>query len=520
MSERRRFPWFRWLFLLGLLGGGGYWLQGYLRETVDKPPEYRTSKISRGDVVQKITATGQLNPVVNVQVGSQISGIITNLHADFNSVVKAGQLLAELDSATFRASLSQAEGNLASARASHLLAEINARRATEMRKNNLIAEADFDKAQADLKQAEASVQISTANVERARVDFARCKIYSPIDGVVISRAIEPGQTVAASLNAPTLFIIANDLTRMQINANISEADIGGIKEGQDVEFTVDAFPGRTFRGQVKQVRYAPIIQQNVVTYDTVIEIRNDDLMLKPGMTANVNVITARRDGVLRVANAALRFRPPAAESGRPRQRLDLWAARFKLDGLLAKWRGEATPAVSAGGPAGAGKGGAAGAKDAPRPPGESPGGGKGFGGDPARKAEMMKRFDKNGDGQIDEEERAAMRAAFGGGGGGGGRPRSEASSATPRTIYVVGGSVGATNIALTDLKAITVKPGITDGVNTEVVSGEGLNDGDLAVTGVSVSSAGAANRPTNPFASGSSFGRGGSSGGSSRGGSR
>ncbi len=288
-----------------VLAGGAWW---WMARNGDAP-EYQTAVVVRGDMTQVVTATGQLNPVVSVQVGSQVSGIIQHLFADFNSRVKRGQVIAQLDPSTYWANLRQAEGDLASARAALELARVKAARASELRAKSLIPEADDDQAQADLHQAEAAVAIKDAAVQKVRVDVERCTIVAPIDGVVISRSVDVGQTVAASLSAPTLFVIANDLSKMQINAAVSEADIGGVEIGQDVDFTVDAFPSRKFHGRVVQVRNAPVTVQNVVTYDTIIEVDNADLKLKPGMTANVSIVVARRAGVLTVPNAALRFRP-------------------------------------------------------------------------------------------------------------------------------------------------------------------------------------------------------------------
>jgi HlyD family secretion protein len=265
-------------------------------------------------LTQVVTATGQLNPVISVQVGSQISGIIQKLFADFNSPVKAGQVIAQLDSSTYVATLHQAQGELANARAGLELARVKVTRASELRAKDLIPQAEHDQAQADLHQAEAAVMIREAAVRKATVDVERCTIAAPIDGVVISRSVDVGQTVAASLSAPTLFVIANDLTKMQINANVAEADIGGVEVGQDVNFTVDAFPSQRFHGRVVQVRNSPVTVQNVVTYDTIIEVANPELKLKPGMTANVSIVVAGRENVLTVPNAALRFRPADAET--------------------------------------------------------------------------------------------------------------------------------------------------------------------------------------------------------------
>src|SRR5216117_3792082 len=247
---------------------------------------YQTATVTRGPITQAVTATGTLNPVVNVQVGSQVSGNIAKLFADFNSQVKAGQVVAQIDPALFQATVTQAEGDLASAQAALELAKLNATRTEELFAKKTSSKADLD----------------------------HCTITSPIDGVVISRSVDVGQTVAASLQAPVIFQIANDLTKMQIDANVAEADVGVLEVGQDVDFTVDAFPMRTFHGKVVQVRNAPITVQNVVTYDTVIGVSNPDLKLKPGMTANVSIVVAHKDNVLQIKNAALRYRPAEAAS--------------------------------------------------------------------------------------------------------------------------------------------------------------------------------------------------------------
>src|SRR5437667_2090418 len=261
-------------------------------------------------MTQLVTDSGQLNPVVKVEVGSQISGIIEKLLVDFNSPVKEGQVIAQLDAATYEANLIQANGNLASVKAALELAQLNADRAKALQADKLSAKAEYEKAMADLHQAEAAVMISEGALKKAQVDLARCTICAPIDGIVISRNVNVGQTVAASLSAPTLFLIANDLTKMQIEAAVAEADIGQGQVGQKVDFTVDAYPAQTFHGAVRQVRNAPKLDQNVVTYATIIEVSNPELKLKPGMTANVSLIVARRDDALKIPNAALRFHPP------------------------------------------------------------------------------------------------------------------------------------------------------------------------------------------------------------------
>lgn len=309
MPNQNQFRWGKWLLIFvviaAAIGGAIWYFSG--RET---PPQFQTATISRGELIQAVTATGQLNPVTNVTVGSQISGIIQKLYADFNSPVKQGQVIAELDPATYKAAVEQAEGDLANANANEELTQVEANRATELFKNKLISQSDYDKAIADLHQAQAQVKIKEAALSRAQVDLSRCTIYAPVDGIVISRSVDVGQTVAASLSAPTLFIIANDLTKMQIDANVAEADVGGVESNQDVNFTVDAFPYRTFHGEVVQVRNSPITVQNVVSYDTVISVNNPDMKLKPGMTANVSIIVAQKDNALKIPNAALRFRLP------------------------------------------------------------------------------------------------------------------------------------------------------------------------------------------------------------------
>lgn len=315
MNARKASRWLKRIFLLAILTGGvaygaRYWKQ---QQPLAAPTtEYKTVVVSRGDLAQAVTAAGQLNPVVKVEVGSQISGNILKLLVDFNSTVKDGQVIAKLDPATYEANLLQAEGNLASAKAALEYAQLNAARAKSLQADKLNTKADYEKATADLHQAEANVKINEAAVKKAQVDLERCTIYAPIDGMVISRDVNVGQTVAASLSAPKLFVIGNDLTKMQIEARVPEADIGGIETGQPVTFTVDAFPGTTFQGKVVQVRNAPIVEQNVVTYETIIAVENPGLKLKPGMTANASVIIAKRDNALKIPNAALRFKPPKA----------------------------------------------------------------------------------------------------------------------------------------------------------------------------------------------------------------
>jgi HlyD family secretion protein len=274
--------------------------------------EYQTVTVTRGSITQAVTATGTLNPVVNVQVGSQISGNIEKLLVDFNSPVKAGQVVAQIDPAVFQAAVLQAQGDLDNAKAALEFAEVTQKRMVELVEKQNSSQSELDQANAALHQAQANVKIKEGALQKAKVDLEHCTITSPIDGIVISRSVDVGQTVAASLSAPVIFTIANDLAKMQIDAAVAEADIGTVDVGQKVEFTVDAFPRRIFHGDVVQVRNAPTTVQNVVTYDTVIGVNNADLKLKPGMTANLSIVGAQRDDVLKISNAALRFRPPAA----------------------------------------------------------------------------------------------------------------------------------------------------------------------------------------------------------------
>jgi len=299
----------RFLLIVLLLSaaGGGWW---YFINKKAETPEYNTESVAKGDITQIVTATGSLKPVINVTVGCQISGTIDKLFADFNSVVKEGDVLASMDPSTYEAIVQQAEGELANSKATLELAEITAQRKEELLKQKAASQADVDTANATLHQALAGVAIKEGALKRARVDLSRCTIYSPISGMIISRSVDVGQTVAASLSAPNLFTIANDMTSMQIVASVSEADIGMVAEGQSVEFNVDAFPYTPFSGIVEQIRNSPVTVQSVVTYDVLVAVKNPELKLKPGMTANVSITVAQRKDTLRVSNAALRFRLP------------------------------------------------------------------------------------------------------------------------------------------------------------------------------------------------------------------
>jgi len=284
--------------------------------------KFKTEKVAKGDIVMSVTATGTVNAVTTVLVGTQVSGTIKNIFVDFNSQVKKGQIIAQIDPATFQAQVQQAranllvaQANLEKAKATLADAKRNMERNTELFSKNLVARSDLDTAETNYETAKASVSAASSQVAQtaAALEFAETnlrytKILSPVDGVVISRNVDVGQTVAASFQTPTLFTIAQDLTKMQIDTNVDEADIGKVSVGQDVEFTVDAYPDLVFKGKVWQVRNAPITVQNVVTYDVVIQVDNPELKLKPGMTANVSIIIATKKDVLKIPNAALRFK--------------------------------------------------------------------------------------------------------------------------------------------------------------------------------------------------------------------
>jgi HlyD family secretion protein len=289
--------------------------------------QYRTETVARGEIEETVTATGTVNPVTTVQVGTQVSGTIQKIYVDFNSRVKKGQIIAQIDPTFFQTQLAQAQANADHAQASLRDAERVLNQNKTLYAKNLVAKNDYDSAVTAYDEAKAQLAQAKAALQSAATNLSYTKIYSPVDGVVISRNVDVGQTVAASFQTPTLFTIAQDLTKMQIDTNVAESDIGRVKVGQETDFTVDAYPDTTFVGKVWQIRQAPITVQNVVTYDVVIQVSNLDLRLMPGMTANVSIVINRKKDVLKVSNAALRFRPerPAgsrntsAESGQQKR---------------------------------------------------------------------------------------------------------------------------------------------------------------------------------------------------------
>ena len=341
-----------------ILLGGGYFLYQSRGENGSNQ-RFRTIKVARGEISTIVTATGTINPVITVLVGSQVSGTIKALYADFNSRVKQGEVIAQIDPAIFQAQVDQARANVSNAQANLLNVQSNlknvqanlskaevavadAKRTMDRNRplveKKVIAQAVFDTAQtnydsaiaqeeaakAQLESARSQIESSKAQVEQTKAalkmvetNLGYTTIRSPVNGIVISRNVDVGQTVAASLQAPTLFTIAKDLTKMQVDTNVSEADVGRIAVGQDATFTVDAYPEKVFHGKVSEIRNAPMIVQNVVTYDVVIQVENKELKLKPGMTANVTVLIENKEGVLKISNAALRFRPEPAKKDGP-----------------------------------------------------------------------------------------------------------------------------------------------------------------------------------------------------------
>ncbi len=285
---------------------------------------YETVEAARGNIIQRVTASGTLSAVVSVDVGSQVSGKISALYADFNSAVNKGQLIAEIDPTVYDASLRQAQGELASAKATVTLKHQNLERKKALVPLKAASQLDLDQTTAELAQAEATVVIREAALESTQANLGYCKITAPVDGIVISRKVDVGQTVNAAMTTPVLFTIAQDITKMNISASVSEADIGQVRAGQTVAFTVDAFPDETFHGTVTQVRKAPTTTQNVVTYETIISVDNPDQKLFPGMTADVSSLVSEKQNVLKVPNTALRFTPPdnAAFEQAPPQKLD------------------------------------------------------------------------------------------------------------------------------------------------------------------------------------------------------
>lgn len=456
------------LLILTAAAATWYFYPGRLKP----PPQLTSVAVSRGDIIQGVTATGTVEAVTVVDVSSQISGLISEVLVDFNARVKQGDVLAKIDPATYESRLRQAEAQLANSRATHNLARLSVERSRALHEKNLVSSQELDQAEAQFAQAEAQLQIQNAAVENARVDLARCTIDAPIDGIVIDRLAEVGRTVAASLNAPTLFTIVNDLAKMQIAASVAEADIGSIQPGQKVQFTVDAHPTRQFQGRVSQVRNSPRTEQSVVVYSTIIDVDNSDGKLKPGMTANVTIVISERPGALRLPNTALRLRVPeellasapppepsasAASAGpapepaaSPERRRGAGEGREQLRQLLQ----EAGISFGAGPPS------------------------------PDALARLQKLAAERG---IELPERFAAR-----------RTPGTADAIVSRVVYRPAGTPEKPMI-----EPVRVRLGITDGITTEVI--DGLAENDKVVISVSGAAAPGARPASNPFSGGRRF---------------
>jgi HlyD family secretion protein len=390
---------------------------------------YQTAKIDRGDVTMTVTATGTLSAVTTVQIGSQVSGVIVHLYADFNSRVKKGQLLAELDPTPFQAQVEQRQADLTKARVDMRSAKISFDRQARLLEEGLAAQADYDGSKAQYDGAAAQVQQATAALSQTETNLRYTKIISPIDGIVVDRQYDVGQTVAASFQAPTLFSIAQDLTKMQVQADVDQSDIGRIAVEQIARFTVDSYPDQEFRGRISQIRLNATVAQNVVTYPVIIEVPNPDEKLRPKMTANVTIDVANVRDVLRVPNAALRFKPatPVGTGEKP-------AA------------GEAASGAPAGGQQGSG--------------------GRRGGG-------------QSGGGAAGGAEGAAIRMGERGPGmTGAGAAFARSEKKRPQNVYLLQPD--------NKLKPVAIHTGITDGHFTQVVEGD-LKPGDTIVVGLATS---------------------------------
>ena len=501
--------------------------------------QIQTSPITRGDIVDTVGATGTLQAVTTVQVGSQVSGNISWLGADFNSIVKKGQTIARLDPSLFQAQLEQSKANLGQSQANLAKAQSDLQRmrvqltdaqqkytrAQELAAKSLLPQSDLDAAkiavdsaqaslaaqQATVNQATASVAQSQASVNQNQVNVDHTIITAPIDGIVTQRSVDVGQTVAASMQAPTLFVLAADLTKMQVNANIDEADVGRIRPGQHVTFRVDAYPTETFEGTVSQIRLQPVVVQNVTTYGTVIDVPNNQLKLKPGMTANVKVEISKRTDVLRMPNAALRFRPtndvfaalnqqvpPEAQGGGRGNRAARNAnaqggaaasGQAGASGSGSAPSGAAAPSGTAAGQGASGVNGQGGSNAASS---DQPGGRRGF--DPARMMERFKAMSPDEQKQFIArmkdrgQDTTALEQAMNGAAKSSGHAKAGAAPAeTIDALFAPLPSVetrGRVWLFMNhELKPVNVRLGISDGTNTEILSGE-LQPNMEVVTGV------------------------------------
>jgi len=449
-----------------------------------KDEQYRTEKVDRGNITMTVTATGTLSAVTTVQIGSQVSGVIARLYADFNSRVTKGQLLAELDPTPFQQQVEQRQADVTKSKVEAANTRINYDRQLRLVKAGLSPQSDLDSARAAYEGANAQVQQSTAALNQSLTNLKYTKIVSPIDGIVVDRQYDVGQTVAASFSAPTLFSIAQDMTKMQVQADVDQSDIGRIAVGQPARFTVDSYPDQEFRGRISQIRLNATVTQNVVTYPVIIEVPNPDEKLRPKMTANVTIDVAVVRDVLRVANGALRFKPDTAVGGAPATSSGGRNASTTATAETTSTQTAATSTATSTGP-----------------PSEE------------RRARWRERMQQNGGtstagGGMSPEERAARfgNRTPGVGGAAGALGAPPAARKRPQTVYVLG--------ADKKLIAVEIRTGITDGHYTQVVSGN-LKPGDDVVIGLATSKV-EGNGP--PGSSNPVGGRPGGGGGGGRGG--
>ena len=446
-----------WAAAILALAGGGVW---FAKSRQAPAVKWRTSPVEQGPLQVTVTATGTLQAVVTVQVGTQVSGTVSEINADFNSRVKRGQVIARIDSTLLRAALSDALSNLEKTVAQERQAADALKRTQALFERALVSQSDLDQSVANASVGKANLSSAKAQVDRARINLRYATIVSPIDGTVLSRAVDVGQTVAASFNTPTLFTIAGDLAQMQVQASVDEADIGKVQMGQHATFTVDAYPDTVFAGEVKQIRLNPVVNQNVVSYDVVISVPNPGLRLMPGMTANLSIAVARKENALQVPAAALRFAPPDAVAAKRTGK--------KADAEAKASNGE--------GPRGAAVG--------------DTGRGAGTGGAPG---------DSSSDGHRDGHRK--LGEGHGKWGEGHRRDKSQGR------VYVLEGGRP---------KAIDVRVGLSDGTHTEI---EGpIAEGAEVVIGVEAAKGDAATAQNSPFGMPRMGGGGGSrSGGGGRG---
>lgn len=452
----------------------------------NKNEQYRTEKVDRGTVTMTVTATGTLSAVTTVQIGSQVSGVIARLYADFNSRVTKGQLLAELDPTPFQQTVDQRQADLTKSRVEAANARITYDRSLRLVKAGLSPQSDLDSARAAYEGANAQVQQSTAALNQSLTNLKYTKIISPIDGVVVDREYDVGQTVAASFSAPTLFSIAQDMTKMQVQADVDQSDIGRVAVGQTARFTVDSYPDQEFRGRISQIRLNATVSQNVVTYPVIIEVPNPDERLRPKMTANVTLDVASVRDVLRIPNAALRFKPdtavpgaaPATGSAGRSAQVTQTSQTTQTQTSETTQTMQTQTAMTSGGEqrAGGRRNHMQGDQTATTTGTMSPDERR------ARWRSRQQQGDQTGappSGGLSPEERAARWGNRGGGVGGaatglGGAPTRK----RPQTVYLLG--------ADNKIKAVEIRTGITDGHYTQVLSGE-LKPGDNIIVGLATS---------------------------------